>query len=269
MSQASEAIKQQRDYSDPKLRAQALQGSNFGPEDMARYDKLAGRSPAGEQETPSSTPSQKSTPAPAIQTGETNINTGARSEAKERAQNAQSGSYKKFGSGGQNVTQDNDQVSNVTGNNNYVNQTQDNSVRHYGGDKRVFNYQGGSGNDSPASMATLAGFFAPDDSHAANAARLDRQVTQNTDNQKKYASTSHIAQGAINRANQNAYINPAALDKRVADREQYNRSKATVMGSNIFGDMFSMQSPSWNSAKPQEEVETPDFNEMYEKYSDF
>ena len=266
MSQASEAIKQQRDYSDPKLRAQALQGSNFGPEDMARYDKLAGRSPAGEQETPSSTPSQKSTPAPAIETGNISINTGSRSGAKEKAS-----SYKKFGGGQQNVQQDNDQTSSIVGNNNYVNQNQDNSVRNYGGDKRVFNYQG-SGNpmtDTPASMATMAGFFAPDDSHSANAARLDRQSTQNRDLQKAYQNTSHIAQGAISRANQNAYTDPAALDKRIAQREQYNNAKSDVMRSHLFGDMGNFQADAWKDAKPREEVEMPDYDEMYEKYSKF
>ena len=258
-----------RDYSDPKLREQAMQGSNFGPEDKARYDKLAGRSPLGEQETPSSTPAP--TPASAIQTGNTNINTGSRSEAKERAQNAQSGSYKKFGSGGQNVTQDNDQVSNVTGNNNYVNQNQDNSVRNYGGDKRVFNYQG-SGNpstDTPASMATMAGFYAPNDSHGAIAARLDRNQTLNRDAQKKYANTSHIAQGAISRAANNSYINPAALDKRIADRANYSRAKATTMGANLFGDMHGIQVPDFQRPEPSKPVESPDFDEMYEKYTDF
>ena len=37
----------------------------------------------------------------------------------------------------------------------------------------------------------------------------------------------------------------------------------------MFGDMMGMNAPTWNSAKPQEEVKNPDFNEMYKKYSDF
>ena len=185
--------------------------------------------------------------------------TPVRSQAKEKAQTYQQ------------VQQDNDTTSTVTGDNNYVYQSQDNSIRNYGGDNRVFNYEGNnaSGNDTPVSAATMAGYFAPDDSHSANAARLDRQVTQNRDNQKKYSNTSHIAEGAIKRASNNAYIDPAALDKRIADREQYSRSKAEVMGSNIFGDAYGMSTPNWNSAKPQEEVKTPDFDEMYKKYSDF
>ena len=209
-----------------------------------------------------------------------------RSSAKEKAQNHSAGSNISSGSGdvtgpggnantqkdigntSQTVTQDNDQTSTINGNNNYVNQNQDNSVRNYGGDSRVFNYQGGSGNDSPVSAATMAGYFAPDDSHAANAARLDRQQTQNRDAQKAYQNTSYIAEGAVSRANRNAYIDSNKLDKRISDREQYSRDKAEVMGSNIFGDMMNMN-VSWKSAKPQEEVKNPDFNEMYKKYSDF
>ena len=212
-----------------------------------------------------------------------------RSSAKEKAQNHSAGSNINSGSGNvsgsgnntngkkdigntsQTVTQDNDQTSTINGNNNYVNQNQDNSVRNYGGDTRVFNYQG-SGDptkDTPGTAATLSGFYAPDDSHAANAARLDRQSTQNRDLQKAYQNTSHIAQGAITRANQNAYTNPAALDKRIAQREQYNNAKSDVMRSQLFGDMGNFQAGQWNDAKPQEKVEMPDYEEMYKKYSDF
>ena len=178
---------------------------------------------------------------------------------------------KDIGNTSQKVTQDNDQTSTINGNNNYVNQNQDNSVRNYGGDTRVFNYQG-SGDptkDTPGTAATLAGYYAPDDSHAANAARLDRQSTQNRDLQKAYQNTSHIAQGAITRANQNAYTNPAALDKRIAQREQYNNAKSAVMRSQLFGDMGNFQVGKWNDSKPQEKVEMPDYEEMYKKYSDF
>ena len=150
---------------DKDVAMEAMQGGRmFGDSDRARYDKLMAE----------------------------------RSNAKEKAQNYSAGSngsgsgsnknnQEDIGNTTQTVTQDNDQTNTITGNNNYVNQNQDNSVRNYGGDNRVFNYQGGSGNNSPASMATMAGFYAPDDSHSANASRLDRQVTQNRDNQKKYS----------------------------------------------------------------------------------
>ena len=169
------------------------------------------------------------------------------------------------------MTQDNDQQSSVVGDKNYVYQTQDNSVRNYGGDNRSFTYNGTGdlGKDNVATMGTLSGIWAPDDSPGAQAARLDRHVTQNRDNQKAYANTSHIAEGAIARARRNAYIDPAALDKRIGERSEYHRSKATLKGNQIFGDLFGMNGPTWNSADPAEPVEKPDFDEMYDKYTDF
>ena len=84
-----------------------------------------------------------------------------RGEAKERAGNYQANSTDIKNTQTQTVTQDNDQTSNVTGDNNYVYQNQDNSVRNYGGDNRSFVYNSnGEGPDTPATMATLAGFYA-------------------------------------------------------------------------------------------------------------
>ena len=195
-----------------------------------------------------------------------------RSEAKERAQNYQPVPKNNAVRNTQDqvITQDNDQQSSVVGDDNYVYQAQDNSIRNYGGDNRVFNYQSsGDGIDTPASMATLAGFYAPDDSPGAQASRLDRHVTQNRDNQKRYSNTSHIAQGAISRAAQNAYIDPAALDNRINQRSEYHRAQAKLTGNHIFGDLFGMSAPTWNSAEPAKPVEKPDFDKMYDKYTDF
>ena len=99
-------------------------------------------------------------------------------EAKERAGNFKA--YTGIQIFEQNVNQDNDQSNSVTGDNNYVYQNQDNSIRNYGGDNNsfVYNSGGGEGPDTPATMATLAGYYAPDDSHGAQAARLDRNVTR-------------------------------------------------------------------------------------------
>ena len=154
-------------FSDKEINM-ALQGGTFDQNDQERLTGITTpvNEPEGGIEPPVDGDPVVPETAP-ITAGPTNINTGAdfsgMADAKERAQNVMSGK------GSQNVSQDNDQVSNVTGNNNYVDQTQDNSIRNYGGDKRVFNYQGGSGNDSPASMATMAGLCAADDSHPANA----------------------------------------------------------------------------------------------------
>ena len=49
-----------------------------------------------------------------------------------------------------------------------------------------------------ATQATImSGFYDVDDSPAAQAKFLDLHTTLNRDNQKRYANTSHIAQGAI------------------------------------------------------------------------
>ena len=245
---------------DQEVAMQALEGGRqFGKSDKARYDKLmAERSSAKEKAQNFTAGSNNNVDgtgnAVGIGNTATTGNTGDVTDSPGAAVgigNVAGGGNEVNGSGNatgvgnnantqenigntsQTVTQDNDQTSTVTGDNNYVNQQQDNSVRNYGGDNRVFNYQGGSGKDSPVSAATMAGYFAPNDSHSANAARLDRQSTQNRDLQKAYQNTSNIAQGAIARAQNNSYIDPAALDKRIADREQYSRSKSTVMGLSL------------------------------------
>ena len=156
------------------------------------------------------------------------------------------------------------QQTQIAGDNNTVtnNQTIDNS-RSYGGSSRIFNYQGTGDltKDTPVSAATMAGFYDVDDSPAANASRLDRQVDQNRQNQQYYKeSTSNIAQNAIDNAAKNAYIDPAALDKRVSAGAQNMFDQSTVMGANIFGDMFAGKAPTWKSPKPAEKVEKPDFS---------
>ena len=171
----------------------------------------------------------------------------------------------------QTVEQENDINSSVNGDNNYVYNNQDNSIRNYGGDNRsfVYNSSGGDGTtDTPGTMATLAGFYAPDDSPAAVAGRLDMQQDLNAQAQKKYANTSHIAQGAISRAGQNMYIDPAAIDERVRGREQNSYDRAALMSKNLWGDLSNMQF-NWNSNTPAAPVEQPDFGKMKDEYTDF
>ena len=226
----------------------------------------------------------------------------ARQEAKERAQNAkkqpeqnlmelpqpgETGNQQaklavmpptnnqeqtaKIGDQTQKVNQDNDVNNTVTGDNNYTNINQDNSVRQYGGDNRIFQYQsnGNPATDTPASMATLGGFYDVDDSPAKQAKFQDLYSTLNSDAQKKYSNTSHIAQGAIAQANRNSTLDAGAMDARIYNREQYSRAKADQMGMNLFGDMYKGNGPSWQTADPQKPVETPDFEKMYDKYSKF
>lgn len=154
----------------------------------------------------------------------------------------------------------------------------DNSNRVYGGDNRSFVYnssntgsQGGSGGgrgntDTPVSMATMAGFYDVDDSPSANAAFVDRYATQNRDLQKNYNNTSHIAQKAINRMDQNSFIDTVGLDKRIAEREAYSRKKADVLYADMFGEGVLAD---WQRPKTPDPVEKPDFDSIYDRATDF
>ena len=174
----------------------------------------------------------------------------------------------------QQIDQDNDVNTDIDGDNNYVDIDQDNSIRQYGGDNRQFTYVGGNGGnggpESPASMATLGGYWDVSDSPAKQAAFVDLHTTLNRDNQKRYAGEGiSIAQGAIHRAMNDQTINTNALDKRIYEREMYSRAKSDMMGMNLFGDMYKGTAPNWTSPERQEGVETPDFEKMYDTYTDF
>ena len=68
---------------------------------------------------------------------------------------------------------------------------------------------------------------------------------------------------------ENCYINPQALDQRIAAREQNSFDRAAMFGNNIFGDLFAFKPPTWQSPKDPEKVEQPDFDEMYSNYINF
>jgi len=160
-----------------------------------------------------------------------------------------------------NVNADNDINTAITGNSNNVTNMQDNSIRNYGGDTRTFNYQssGNPGLDSPVSAATMGGFYAPSDSHGANAARLDRRITQANDYAKDNMNTSHIAQNAIDAAKRNSTIDPAAMDERVQGRGAASKAQAHLMGNSIYGDLPSFN-PQWVQPNTPKPFEMPTFN---------
>ena len=91
----------------------------------------------------------------------------------------------------------------------------------------------------------------------------------------RYLQSSGIGRGyvaaqvAVDQAEKNAYVDPAALDKRAMERPKFHRDQSTIKNSEIFGDISGMEGPTWNSAQPSEEVEIPDFQKMYEKYTKF
>ena len=176
----------------------------------------------------------------------------------------------------QQIAQDNDITTSVYGDGNYVSNTQDNSIRQYGGDNRQFTYvssgngkYGGDHLETPASMATLGGFYDVDDSPAKQAKFTDLHSTLNSDAQKKYGNTGHLAQGAIHRAGMNSAVDRNNLDLRLFNREQYSRAKSDLLGMQTFGDMYGYTPPQYQMPEPQKPVKTPNFEDMYETMTDY
>jgi hypothetical protein len=254
MSKVSQQIQAQRqqgkkidnlpdgmDANDPLVQ-QAHEGQGWGAQDQARYDKLKSN------------------------------NSQQGGEAKQLAQTYRANKQPKYegvnSSINKNINQDNDINNTITGDNNYAYNRQDNSVRTYGGDTRVFNYKG-SGNpelDSPVSAATMAGFYDVDDSPGARAGRLDQEITMAKDHAKGNMDTNFIAQGAIKAASQNSYINPGALDNRIRAREKASFAKSKVNEVNLWGDPDRYN---WGKPEDPEEVEKPDFEAIGKSYTDF
>ena len=160
----------------------------------------------------------------------------------------------------QDVTQDNDINTNVNGNNNTVVNNQDNSVRQYGGDNRSFVYNGGggsAGSDMPASMATLAGFFAPDDSPAAQAKFNDMYTTMNRDNQKRYAGAAMETFAKYGNMDAREYT-AESMENALGRSTQYSYDKADEQTGHVFGDIWNPNyiTENWKMPTPPKEIES-------------
>jgi hypothetical protein len=154
-----------------------------------------------------------------------------------------------------NVTQDNDLNSQIIGDNNVSNITQDNSVRNYGGDQRNFTYvSGSSANGTPtyltdnlASAATMAGYYAPNDSPASNAAFVDQYQTMNADAQKKYDPFG-TAEGYIARGKNVGNMDMSVVNQMNLLRPELSYARADMANLNTYGDQYSAPGLKWNSA---------------------
>lgn len=136
----------------------------------------------------------------------------------------------------QDISQNNDQTSTITGDNNTVWQQQDNSIRQYGGDNRSFVYQGGnSGVDTPVSAATMSGFYDVDDSPGATAAFNDLHTTLNNDAQKKYSGAGMRIAGMFSNFDARGF-DPAALQGKIDASTERSYDKATTKNAEVFGD---------------------------------
>jgi len=136
----------------------------------------------------------------------------------------------------QDISQDNDQTSTITGDNNTVWQQQDNSIRQYGGDNRSFVYNGGnSGVDTPVSAMTMSGFLGVDDSPAAQASFHDLHNTLNSDAQKKYSGSGMRIAGMFTGFDARGY-DPAELESNIENSSLESYDRATLAKNDTFGD---------------------------------
>ena len=223
---------------DQDVAFEALEGGRiFGESDRKRYDTLmANRGKAKEK-------AQAQQSSPSV---DNNQNQNANTDVSQSLD----------------VSQDNDINTNINGDNNTVKNTQDNSIRQYGGNTKVFNYQGGGDlNDSPVSAGTMAGYFYDEDSPAKSASFLDRYMTQNRDYQKQFQDRGH-AQDAINQADKNQTINIDNLDQRITERTKTTRARSTAMAGDLFGDMYNFSPDKFKGPEAQDPIETPDFKKL-------
>ena len=122
-----------------------------------------------------------------------------------------------------------------------------------------------------------SGEYDVDNSTTANLNRTRKQINSYRDGAEAYRDTSHIAQGAIDRADKNRYINTQAIDERIGAREMYNKAQSDVTRSEIFGDVWHDSNQfinedarkNWQTPDEAEEPEAIDWEDMYNKYSNF
>ena len=182
-----------------------------------------------------------------------------RGDAKERAGNfKQTQVVEQASSQEQNVNQNNDINSKVTGDNNYVSNTQDNSVRYFGGNTTNFNYQSaGEGPDTPATMMTLAGIGKPQDSPADTAKFIGKYSTINSDLQKQYGNVgTDVASKYIARAAQTNPIDVTALDQNISQGIQQHYDRATQQQALYQGDVFNYKTPEFKMPEAPDPIKS-------------
>ena len=160
---------------------------------------------------------------------------------------------------------------NVSGDGNFIDNDIDNSVRNYGGDQRNFSYVSNNSNpytDTPASMATLAGYNSVSDSPGSNAAFVDQYQTLNRDAQKQYDGVG-MANEMIYRGNSVAPFDPAALDAAIQARPQTARDRAAVGFGNVFGDIANFPTFNFEMPPPPERADEFDPDEAFDRYTDY
>ena len=168
----------------------------------------------------------------------------------------------------QNVQQDNDITTTINGDNNKVFNEQDNSIRQYGGDNRSLVIGGGpdagrnsrgkyyTDADKAITMGTLGGFYAPDNSPAAQAKFTDLNQTLNRDAQKKYSNVG-VTTAEKYAGFRGGDTNIQGLQKRIDQNDQYFRDLSTLQEVKTYGDRAAKTKyPKFEFGAPIEEVKS-------------
>ena len=132
-----------------------------------------------------------------------------------------------------------------------------------------------NGVSTPMMDRVLNGYYEIDDSTDRNNARVNSQIDNFRTRAERY-DADDVVQTAIDNGKRNSFINIKELDNRVQSREMYNNARADVSRSEIFGDVWKNQYTDnsssrqpWQTATPGKDIETPDFEEMFERYTNF
>ena len=233
---------------DQDLVKQAQGGKNWDEADQARYDKLAkakGKAQVIKKQGSTGKPTN------AIDNTVTGQNDAVPSNMEVKARGDQE----------QNVNQNNDINTSVTGNNNTVINEQDNSIRHYGGNNRSFTYNSGEkGNrheDTPVSAATMSGFYDVDDSPAAQAKFNDMYTTMNRDNQKRYAGEAMKSFAKYGNLDARSYTDES-MENTINRGIQYSFDRADRQTGHVFGDIWNDNyiTEEWKMPKPPKAIES-------------
>ena len=245
---------------DPEIVKQTQRGQGWGKEDQARYDAaIAKRGEAKERVENYKPRVENNYKPPTRGNNEGGPRTAVEPGGKPFTFSSTGKPFVKQGStSSQNVNQQNGIDSTVTGDNNFVTNDQDNSIRYYGGNTTNFNYQGsGEGPDTPATMMTLAGIGKPQDSPADTARFIGKYSDLNSDAQKKYGNKAmNVSNKYIARAAQTNPIDYEALDKQVSQGIQQHYDRATSQQALYQGDVFDYKTPEFKMPKPPAEIES-------------
>ena len=214
----------------------AFQGDEFGADDRARYDQMIKKQ---QGDNPKAQP--KPTPRPAPKS----VSRDVKSEGSGISSPISQSNPIDIKGNDNEVNQDNSITQTVD------NRDQSDNRRFYGGNTRIFNYEGGDGEsslyDSPVSLATMGGFYDTDDSPSAAAKFIDQYIDSNMLGQKDMRrayddrkNTDYSANNPVRMAELENRLSRSISDSRQRSAERTNRFFG---GNSDFNTKFGFPAP--------------------------